>query len=145
VVLRCFSGEAASHRSRCEPMRILYSIFATGAKDAAAILHNIEHEQSACVGSADLNRCIVAIHHDTSAAVWRVDLMASEYTQEIVADCWETLISVHVALPREVWLGTYGAETVMRVAQVRPRTIAGLSGYVLRPDELDALLELPVF
>ena len=125
-------------------MRLLYSIFAAGETDAAVILEHIVHERSAQASENAIDGCIATVQYDSKAVAWRVDLLASDLTQEIVGSCWDALINAHVCFPRDVWLGTYDAATITRVAPPRSRIIAGITGHVLRPQELDALLELPI-
>ena len=121
---------------------MLYSIFAADESDAGLILEHIAKEKS---DTSNVNsKCIASVQYDLVANAWRVDLMGSAITPEIVGSCWNALIDVHVSFPREVWLGTYDAATISRVAPVRLRVIGGSGGYVLRPNELDALLDLPV-
>jgi len=125
-------------------MRVLYSIFATDETDAAVILKHVMSERSIhSDGTADGN-CIVTIQYDLTAIAWRVDLMASQFTQEIVGSCWDALISAHVSFPRDVWVSTYDAVTIARIAPPRPRAISGIAGHILKANELDELLELPV-
>lgn len=125
-------------------MRVLYSIFAESEEDAALILEHVLSERLARVGGSVTDGCILTVQYDTVAVASRVDLMAAEFTQEIVGSCWDALISAHVSFPRDVWLSTYDAATITRIAPARSRVIGGITGHVLHPNELDTLLALPV-
>jgi len=69
--------------------------------------------------------------------------MSNAETPERVGACWDALIDAQVSFERDVWLSTYDAATIRRVAIERQRAIGGVVGYVLRPSELNALLNLP--
>ena len=135
----------SSHRNRRSLMRHLYSIYAEGEADAAAILKHIvsDRSASASAGNGGTNGCLLAMQYDPTVATWRIDLLVSELTQELAGSCWDALITVHLSFPRDVWLCTYDAVTITRVAPARARTVNSVAGYVLRPMEFDLLLELP--
>jgi hypothetical protein len=124
-------------------MRHLYSIYAYGEADSLSILKYIMSDKST-VTEGHASGCMLTLQYDIAASLWRVDLLASELTQEIAGRCWDALITAHVSFPRDVWLSTYDVETVSRVAPVRSRIIGGLTGYILHPHELDLLLELRI-
>ena len=126
-------------------MIVLYSIFANDSEDATAILRHMMTERSVPDDDiASSSSCILTLQYDTATATWRIDLLASAFTQELAGSCWNALIGVHVAFPRDVWLGTYDAESIAQFAPARSRVIGGTAGYVLHPSELDALLQSPV-
>lgn len=122
-------------------MKLLFSIFADDEADVANLLSQLGCEiQSQRAASS--NRCIASVQYDDTAARWRIDLSATEMTPEQVGACFDALISVHVAFPRQVWLSTYDRATIAHVATPRVRIIGTTTGHLLEPEELDALLEL---
>jgi hypothetical protein len=121
-------------------MRHLYSIYAEGEDDSRSILKHMMNERSV-VTDGGATDCMLTLQYEPATSLWRIDLLVSEFTQEITGKCWDALIAAHMSFPRDVWLSTYDSETIVRVAPARSRMIGQLTGYVLHPHELDLLLD----